>query len=303
MTAGYNATLVLRIVGVSRSTYYYQLTHEPKPHTTTGRRPFPGHSLTVGGRKVSDEQIKEWIMESISGDGYAYGYRKLTHMLRQDHELVVNEKKVYRLCKELDILRPQRNLRRKHPRNLAQNRTITAPNQLWEVDVKYGYIAGEDRFFFVLSYIDVYDRQIVGYHIGLTCEARHAVETFRAALWKRQILQRNLPLPIIRSDNGPQFVSHLFESECERWNVLHERIPPKTPNMNAYIESYHRLLEDECLSMGEFGTYAEAYQAVVEFVSRYNNRRLHSSLHYLSPAKFYRRHIETGLQPRYPVRV
>ncbi|MCL6632384.1 MAG: IS3 family transposase [Alicyclobacillus herbarius] len=135
----------------------------------------------MDGRKVSDEQIKEWIMESIAGDGYAYGYRKLTHMLRQDHALVVNEKKVYRLCKELDILRPQRKLRHTHPRKLAQNRTITAPNQLWEVDVKYGYITGEDRFFFVLSYIDVYDRQIVGYHIGLTCEARHAVETFRAA--------------------------------------------------------------------------------------------------------------------------
>ncbi|GEA16850.1 hypothetical protein E308F_30960 [Moorella sp. E308F] len=54
-----------------------------------------------------------------------------------------------------------------------------------------------------LKFTDVYDKQIVGYHIGLTCEVRHAVETFRAALWKRQILQRNLPLPIIRSDNGP----------------------------------------------------------------------------------------------------
>ncbi|MFC7061683.1 integrase core domain-containing protein [Halobacillus seohaensis] len=25
----------------------------------------------------------------------------------------------------------------------------------------------------------------------------------------------------------------------------HERIPPKTPNANAHIESFHRLLEDE----------------------------------------------------------
>ncbi|MFX4301500.1 transposase [Alicyclobacillus tolerans] len=228
----------------------------------------------------------------------------MTYMLRQDYGLVINEKKVYRLCKELGVLRPQRKIRQKHSRKLAQNRTITAPNQLWEVDVKYGYITGEDRFFFVLSYIDVYDRQIVGYHIGLTCEARHALEAFRAALWKRQILQSDAPMPVIRSDNGPQFVSHLFESECERWNFLHERIPPKMPNMmNAYIESYHRLLEDECLSMYEFETYAEAYQAVVEFVSRYNNRRLHSSLHYLSPAEFYCRHLETGLQPTRTVRV
>ncbi|WP_203115838.1 DDE-type integrase/transposase/recombinase [Alicyclobacillus tolerans] len=88
------------------------------------------------------------------------------------------------------------------------------------MDIKYGYITSEDRFFFVLSYIDVYDRQIVGYHIGLTCEARHAVEAFRAALWKRQILQSGAPMLVIRSDNGPQFVSHLFESECERWNFL-----------------------------------------------------------------------------------
>ncbi|ATY86013.1 hypothetical protein CVV65_14650 [Kyrpidia spormannii] len=51
-------------------------------------------------------------MESIAGDGYAYGYRKLTHMLRQDYGFVINEKKVYRLCKELDILRPQRKIRR-----------------------------------------------------------------------------------------------------------------------------------------------------------------------------------------------
>ncbi|MCL6577258.1 MAG: integrase core domain-containing protein [Kyrpidia sp.] len=73
--------------------------------------------------------------------------------------------------------------------------------------------------------------------------------------------------------------------------------------MHAYIESYHRLLEDKCLSMYEFESYTEAYRAVEEFVRRYNTRRLHSSLHYLSPVEFYRRHLETGLQPRRPVKV
>jgi transposase InsO family protein len=294
---------VLRIVGVSRSTYYYQQSHESQPHTTAGGRSIPGYSLTKAQRKISDEQIKEWIMEALSGDGYAYGYRKLTYHLRQTYELVINEKKVYRLCKALDVLRPQRRLRSKHPRTLARNRLITEPNQLWEVDLKYGYVAGEDRFFFILSYIDVYDRQIVGYHIGLTCEARHAVETLRAALWSRQILQRKQVVPILRSDNGPQFVSHLFEEECERWQATHERIPPRTPNLNAHIESYHRLLEDECLAMQEFSTYVQAYQAVVEFVELYNTRRLHSSLHYLSPRDFHKQHLTTGLQPKRTVKV
>lgn len=242
-------------------------------------------------------------MEAIAAEGFAYGYLKLTHLLRREHGLLINKKKVYRLCKELDVLKPQRKIKERHPRKLARNRTVTAPNQLWEVDIKYGYITGEDRFFFVLSYIDVYDRQIVGYHIGLSCEAAHALQALQSALDRRQIFQQSGTLPIVRSDNGPQFVSLLFETTCGQLGVEHERIPPKTPNLNAHIESFHRLLEEECLSAQEFVTYAEAYEAVDRYMKFYNNRRLHSSLYYLPPAEFTKRHYENGLQPRKVVKV
>ena len=48
-----------------------------------------------------------------------YGYRKLTKMLRRQHQLVINKKKVYRLCKKMNVLRPQRKLKIKHPKRLA----------------------------------------------------------------------------------------------------------------------------------------------------------------------------------------
>ncbi|MDP9729354.1 transposase (plasmid) [Alicyclobacillus sp. TC] len=83
----------------------------------------------------------------------------------------------------------------------------------------------------------------------------------------------------------------------------HERIPPKSPNMNAHIESFHRLLEDDCLSRYEFESYEQAYKAVVDFMDYYNNRRLHSSLHYLPPAEFNKQHYETGLTPKTNVKV
>ena len=137
-------------------------------------RPILGYSRDTSSNMVSDEQVKEWLMELISGEEQIYGYRKLAKCLRIQHKLIINKKKVYRLCKELGILKKQRQLVAKHPRRLARNRTIMNVNQLWEVEIKYGYIAGEDRCFYLMSIIDVYDRVIIDYHMGLTCEGRHA---------------------------------------------------------------------------------------------------------------------------------
>ncbi|WP_240415438.1 IS3 family transposase [Paenibacillus periandrae] len=75
-------------------------------------------------------------MEFLAGEGANYGYRKLTVLLKRRHQLVINKKKVYRLCKQLDVLRPQRKLKLKHPRRLANNRVLTGANQLWETDIK-----------------------------------------------------------------------------------------------------------------------------------------------------------------------
>jgi putative transposase len=249
--------------------------------------------VDIHGNSVSDEQIKEYIMELIEGEGYAYGYHKLTICLRRKYKLVINKKKVYRLCKELDVLKPQRRVKRKHPRRVARNRTVTAPNQLWEMDVKYGYICGEDRFFFFMSIIDVYDRMIVDYHIGLSCLAQDAITTLKGALLRRQLYQAD-KLPVIRTDSGPQFLSDAFEATCRNLGLEHERIPFKTPNKNAHIEAFHRILEEECLSLYEFQSYAEAYQVVTEFIKYYNDTRIHSSINYLSPREFHKAFIQNS---------
>ncbi|MFW5438664.1 transposase [Paenibacillus apiarius] len=154
---------------------------------------------------------------------------------------MLNKKKTYRLCQELSILQKQRKRVSKHPRRLPKNRVVTEPNQLWQMDIKYGYVIGRERFFYVLSIIDVFDRVIVQQYRGPACEAKHAVQTLWRALESR--IGEEESLPVIRTDNGPQFVSKLFGDTCESLDLEHERIPPRSPNMNAYIESFHSLLE------------------------------------------------------------
>lgn len=136
----------------------------------------------------------------------------------------------------------------------------------------------------MVTLIDVYDRTIVADYIGLSCEARDIVRTLQQALLKRQLFDKENK-PVIRSDNEPQFVSHTFQQTCEAFGVEHERIPPRTPNMNAHIESFHRLLEDECLARHIFESYEEAYVAITDYILFYNNRRIHSSIRDLAPAE------------------
>lgn len=99
---------------------------------------------------------------------------------------------------------------------------------------------------------------------------------------------------ILRSDNGPQFSAKVFSKAMETLGITHERIPINTPNMNAYIESFHSILEDECYSRYEFETFAQAYEAISTYLDYYNHRRIHGSIGYMAPAVFYHKHLSAS---------
>jgi len=42
-----------------------------------------------------------------------------------------------------------------------------------------------------------------------------------------------------------------------------------------------------CLSINEFEIYIQAYAAIIDYMSYYNNVRIHSSFKYLPPAEYY----------------
>ena len=46
-------------------------------------------------------------------------------------------------------------------------------------------------------------------------------------------------------------VGTVLSTDCLELSIEHERIPCRTPNKNAHIESFHRILEDDCLSRYE----------------------------------------------------
>jgi putative transposase len=277
---------------IAESTYYDRKQREEhrQPDATlpasngTGR-PVPGYSLSMDGTKrVTDEQLAEWFMELAEGEEQAYGYKLLTQCIRDRHHVRIDKKKGYRICKELGLLQNAPKRVPSHPRRLPKNRIVTGRNQLWQMDIKYGYAVEQRRFFFVLTILDVLDRVAVQQYRGPVCEAKHVVQTLWQAVESR--IQPGEAMPVIRTDNGPQFVSRLFGDTCESLGIVHERIPPRCPNMNASVESFHSILERELFSRRPFNTLEEAYRALDQYMDFYNNRRMHGSCKKMAPVVF-----------------
>ncbi|WP_285848463.1 integrase core domain-containing protein [Paenibacillus sp. MER TA 81-3] len=87
--------------------------------------------------------------------------------------------------------------------------------------------------------------------------------------------------------HGPQYKSNKFREfygDVDR--LIHERTPDRTPNKNAYAESFHSILERECFKRHMFMSFEEAFAAADGSMDCYNNLRIHISLYGYSPTEF-----------------
>lgn len=90
----------------------------------------------------------------------------------------------------------------------------------------------------------------------------------------------------IRSDNGPEFIAQAIRQWLQAAGVQTLYIKPGSPWQNGYAESFHARLRDELLETEVFETLGEARALALKWRLEYNHRRPHSSLGYLTPARF-----------------
>jgi putative transposase len=279
---------VIETLDVASSTWYKSQTQstEDKRKNNKGR-PKSQTSMTCTGEIVSDVLVIE-ALRNIRAQTFFQnggGYRKLTHYLRRNFGYNINKKKVYRLCSENGLLLPRgvKKIKRRTP--ISVNRTISRPFQLWELDIKYGFIHGENRFFFLMAIIDVYLRYIVGFHIGLRCLGSDLVRTLKLSI-ERMGIEDSGSL-VIRMDNGSQMTSNaMFNYATQNSEkIIHELIPVQTPNKDAHIESFYSILETECFQVNIFNSFLEGYSTTCDFIKFYHDERIHSSLGYRTPTE------------------
>lgn len=284
----------------SRTQFYYKFKNNK---IKSPGRPCPGFTVNRDGKLLSDDLIVQHLKNYRADIHFmnTCGAKMLSHYLASEHSMYVNHKKVYRLCKENNLLLfTQNQVKEKIKKMRCEYRNVTAPNQLWQFDLKHIYIHGKNTWCYLLTFIDVYSKKAIAYSLGKSIKAGQLILTLNSALVAEKI-SHDHPLQI-RSDNGPQMSSnrfHFYLKKQER-KLTHEFIPPRTPNRNAYIESFFSIFEKTVIEIRYFNNYHDVYEAVTNFVEFYNNRRLHGSIGKVSPINFIKK-FEAGEIKNYVV--
>lgn len=257
---------------IARSTFYYK-PGDQKP----GRRPST-HTLMQDGSMVTNEQVV-LQMKSILGTEFmdSYGYEYMSVEL-QRQQYIINHKKVYRLMGENNLLL-DKPIRCSGPRNFVKFRRIEAtyPMEYLCMDIKYVWVEGENRFYYLLSIIDVFSKKLLEKIFKRSIRKKDVIK-----MLKRLDSRYSIKGVIIRNDNGPQFIAHLVKNFLRTAEVHQEFSHPATPEDNSYIEAYHSILQWRVISRNEFESYYEASCCIDRFVEFYNSNP-HRSIGFLTP--------------------
>lgn len=213
------------------------------------------------------------------------GYRKLTILLRLDHGLVVNAKRVLRLMQLAGIQaiypKPrlsQRKLEHKVYPYLLADRCISQVNQVWMVDITYLKLGS--RFVYLTALIDVYSRYLVGWSLSFMLDTASCLEALEQALKQGQP-------EIINSDQGCQFTSEAWISRLQALAISISMDGKGRCLDNVYIERFWRSIKYEAVYLNEFDNYQGLYQGIKDYVQFYNEQRPHQSLGYQRPGDVY----------------
>jgi putative transposase len=258
---------LLSWVDLSKSSFYYKSSdgkRGAKPSVCTFRQ---------DGTQVDDTLVIEEIKGILSQEFCCYGYHNITDELRE-MGYIINHKKVYRLMKEQNLLLGKV-ISTSGKRQFVKHRKIEAirPMEYLCLDIKYVWVAGESRNYYLLTVLDVFTRIAIEQIFQKSIRKMDVINIFR-----RINSAFGIKGVTVRNDNGSQFIANDVKQFLRTAEANQEFTHIATPEENAYIEAFHSIVQREVIDRFEFQGFYEAKLTLQAHRDWYNNRRRHATL-------------------------
>jgi len=259
---------LLKLAGLARSTFYYQLK----------------------GQQVGDKytELKATIKTVFEQHKGRYGYRRVTAALRQLGQRV-NHKTVQRLMGTLklkSLVRPKKyksfkgEVGQAAPNELQRQFKAEAPNEKWVTDVTEFSVAGEKLF--LSPVLDLYNGEIIAFETN----RRPQFEMVTSMLTKAFSRLGSHDKPLLHSDQGWQYRMSVYRQELTKRGIVQSMSRKGNCHDNAAMESFFAVLKSEYFYLNKFVNIEQLKAGIADYIHYYNHDRIKLKLGGLSPVQF-----------------
>jgi putative transposase len=279
-----NISKLCEWVDLSKSVFYYK-SKSNKP----GIKPSV-YTMKKDGTQNENQIVVNDIKNILSREFVCYGYHKVCVELK-NLNYIINAKKVYRLMNENNLLLGKV-IKTSGKREWVKHRKIEAlkPMEYLCIDIKYIWVEGDKKHYYLLSVIDVYTRKILAWILQSSVRKMDVINLFR-----KINIQYNIKGVYIRSDNGSQFIANDVRQFLKSAEANQEFTHVATPEENSYIEAYHSILQAEVINRYEFASYYDAKITIAAYVDFYNKKRIHSGIDYKTPQQMWNDYYQNNI--------
>ena len=263
--------MLLKISGLSRSTYYY--------------------NMKICDKDEKNKDILVAIKEVFTASREIYGYRRITAVLN-NKGIKANHKKVLRIMNRL-CLRPQSKKIKKYnsykgtvgkvaPNLIKRNFEAEKPNLKWYTDITE--FKTEKGKIYLSPILDGFNSEIISYSLSTSPNIPQIQEMLNRAFRDKKDLS-NL---IFHSDQGWQYQQQFYQKELKDRNITQSMSRKGTCLDNGLMENFFGRLKVEMYYGHEksFTTTSELMKKVADYIDFYNNDRIKLKLNGLSPVDF-----------------
>ena len=264
----YNVNTLCKALGMAKGSYYNHILRNKNGNTLAAQR---------------NAELKDAIEKIYNDSHQIFGVGKIVALLRTQgyNTSKTTVGKIMHKNGWFSIRRSAKTLylqeRQKKKNVLNQEFHATRPNEIWVSDVTYFPIEGKG--YNICAIMDLYARKIVACEISLNNSTHFTKRTFNQAYETRK---PTLPL-LFHSDRGCNYTAKGFVDHLKNLGVKQSFSRKATPYDNSVMESFFSSMKQEELYRTRFKSEREFKNTVFKYITFYNSKRPHSTLHYLTP--------------------
>ena len=268
---GYSLNQLLEAAGLSRSTYYYEISK-------------------TDAVKERNANLSSEITNIFNENKERYGVRRVHHELL-NRGFKVNHKRVQRIMNQLS-LKGKRPKEKYHSYKgdvgkvadniINRDFSTEKPLQKWTTDVSQFNLPWGKCY--ISPILDMNTNEVISYNLSLSPNMAQVKDMLNKA-FKRFPSVQGL---IMHSDQGWQYQHAFYREELKKHGIIQSMSRKGNCYDNCIMETFFGRLKNEMFYGFEknYPSFEIFSKAIADYIDYYNNRRIQAKTKWMPPSKF-----------------